>query len=75
MIVSRCCHCAVVLCCAPGRRMHGSVPAFPLFPSHVRVDALFVLEETSSREEIHIHRDSAWKNLNNLRIRKDNPLL
>lgn len=62
MIVSRCCHCAAVLCCAPVRRMHGSMPAFLLFPS----DARFVLKETSFREEFHIYKDNPCEILNNL---------
>lgn len=66
MIVSSCCHCAVVLCRAPVRRMHGSVPAFLLFSSDVRVDTRFVLEETSFREEIHNYKDNPWEILNNL---------
>lgn len=66
MIVSRCCHCAVVLCCAPARRMHGSMPDFLLFPSDVRVDAQFGLEETSFREDLYIYKDSPWEILNNL---------
>lgn len=46
--------------------MHGSMPAFPLFPSDVRVDARLVLEESSLREVIHIYKDNPWEILNNL---------
>lgn len=42
--------------------MHGSMPAFPLFPSPVCVDARFVLGETRFRAEIQISEDNPWEN-------------